>query len=126
MCNVANATEFKCECDDVTVHLYWPWCRGRTESIVRELSVLIKFDESHWNEKSPNPIAEQTNVTLSYILTVTLLGLIVTIGGDTIQRHKTLVASCVAKFYKETTVFHWLGVKLHLFNSHTIIPFLYY
>jgi len=67
---------------------------------VKELSVLIKFDGSHLNEKSPNPIAEQTNVTLSVILTVTLLGLIVTIGGDT-TKHKTLVASYASCYKKQ-------------------------
>ena len=64
------------------------------ELIVRDLSLVwTKFvDNSHLNEKSPSPTAEQTNVMLPYTLATTLFGRIVTIGGDTI-RMTVLVAS---------------------------------
>ena len=38
---------------------------------------------SHANEKLPRPIAEQKNATLSYKLTEWLLGIMLTIAGDT-------------------------------------------
>ena len=42
-----------------------------------------EFNDSHLNKRSPSPTAEQRNVTVSYNLTVTLLGSIVTFGGET-------------------------------------------
>ena len=85
-CNMANASEVKFEYDDVAVHLYWPWCCGRTELIVRDLSLAwTKFDDYHLYEKSPIPKAEHKNVALPYTLAMKLLGLIVTFGGDTIK-----------------------------------------
>lgn len=57
---------------------------------MREFCCRVEFSTeftepscTHTKEKSPNPIAEQMNVTLPSILAVILLGLIVTTGGDT-------------------------------------------
>ena len=56
------------------------------ELIVRDLSLVwTKFDNSHLNEKSPGPTAEQTNVMLPYTLATTLFGRTVTFGGYTIK-----------------------------------------
>ena len=42
-----------------------------------------KFGDSHSNEKSPNPTAEQVNVIVPYNFVVMVFGSMVTLGGDT-------------------------------------------
>ena len=58
--------------------------------MLRELFGRVEFDieitepsRSHTNEKSPCTVVWQTNVTLPNTLALMLLGLIVTVIGDT-------------------------------------------
>lgn len=90
VCNVANPSLLKLEEDDVTVHLYWPWCCGNTGLMLREFCCRVELvvittepSYSHVYTKCPGPITEQTNVIFPNIVAVTLLGSIVTTGGDT-------------------------------------------
>jgi len=64
---------------------------------VREFLCRVELDTeiteplcSHANDKYSSPVAEQTNVILVFTLAVTLLGSMVTIGGDT-KKYKIFV-----------------------------------
>ena len=94
--NVAYESELNCFCSNVTVHLYTPCCCGNALLIVRVLSTLLLdvcSREPLWyqvKDRSPNPVAEQMNCMLPNTLAIVMFGTIVTTGGDTKGKGRSL------------------------------------